>query len=234
MSTLPGNLINATSALTERIHNVINSGSTVVLGGIARITNAAAGTQLVIPVVIPSNRKGVANTPMVIPTGSFVFQVAWTVPAATGTPNDTAPILDGVRGTSTDKLKLATAGQGVSATAADSLGGVSSAFVATGLLGALGVGYNVDLIKAVNPFDNAASAVAGLGAFSSTDASRTVNLYSVSTADTAAGSGITVAGLSAGYGFPTEYVDVPVQVYCWLPAPVIPARQYSVGFQVLS
>ncbi len=79
----------------------------------------------------------------------------------------------------------------------------------------------------INPFANEAVAVTGLGAYTGTDADRTVNLYSTVTAGTSVGSGISVANIPVGFGFP-QWVDIPIQIKYWL-APTVDALSYIRG-----
>jgi len=60
-----------------------------------------------------------------------------------------------------------------------------------------------------------------------TDADRTVNLYSTVTAGTSVGSGISVANIPVGFGFP-QWVDIPIQIKYWL-APTVDALSYIRG-----
>jgi len=128
-------------------------------------------------------------------------------------------------GTSTNTLKVATAAQGVASTVANSLGGLSAQVQANGNF--LAADHFSVLGKVINPFANEAVAVTGLGAYTGTDADRTVNLYSTVTAGTSVGSGISVANIPVGFGFP-QWVDIPIQIKYWL-APTVDALSYIRG-----
>jgi len=102
----------------------------------------------------------------------------------------------------------------VTSTVANSLGGVSAAFDSNGIFSAFGTSYG----KRINPFANEAGTITGLGTYSGgTDADRTVVLYSVNSTDIAAGSGYYAAGVGAGFGYPSTFIDIPVFVTVWIP-----------------
>jgi len=231
MSLLPGNQINQ-YGINPSNANYTSSGTFTTLYGAARVTNAAASTQLVLPVMLRGDQIGRQDQPMIIPDGAFVVAAVWHIPAPAILPTENAIIARGITGTATDLLKLNTAGftnQGLTGSTANSLGGVTGAFAASGFLPTSSL--ETTLGKNINAFDNAASAVAGLGLFTAgsfTAAQRTVNIYSVDTTAIAAGSGVTVSGLPSGYGYSDVAMDIGVQVYIWTAFTAIPARTYTV------
>ena len=231
MSVSFGNIIG-----TENTTLIINSpigGSIGSLEGLFRVTSTP---QTVITARIPTNPLGTDQIPgsatlgispnLIIPDGAYVYQVVWKLPSLVFNPAANSRIYNHLVGTSTDLLKVATAGQGVSVTTANSLGGLSAAIQSSGNFAA--AAFETALGKWINPFANEASAITGLGAYSSlTDAQRTVNLYSVNSTGMAAGSGISSANIPIGYGYP-QYVDIPIQVMYWLP-PSIDTLAFTYG-----
>jgi len=220
MAVLVGNLVSETAGLNKRIY--MPDGSVLIrMAGTARVTTAVTLSTTVKQRV---NVKGQDDVNMVIPDGGYVVRCDWKVPSLAVGPQVPNAISDGLRGTATDKLKVATAGQGVTSTVANSLGGVSAAFAASGVFGAFGTSYG----KRLNPFANDASAVTGMGAYSGgTDADRTVTLFSVDSTDILAGSGYYAAGVGAGFGYPTTFIDIPVFVTVWLAGECPSIRDYG-------
>jgi hypothetical protein len=201
--------------------------------GYARITTTL---QTVIPVLIWNEDMGASPTPspaLVVPDGGFVFQVSWGIPSYTFGPVAYTTPTNVLVGTSTDTLKIATAQQGVTTAPASclggalnstntitngmqGLGGTNGQFAASGNLPA--AGFNAPIYNSVNYYLNSGT-VAGIGLFaagSATVAQRTVNLYSTVTAGTSTGSGVSVANIPTGFGYP-QFLDIPVVVKTWLP-----------------
>lgn len=210
MAVLVGNLITETAGLNKRIH--LPDGSAILrLAGTARVGKTPTLSTIVKQRV---NVKGQDDLDMIVPDNSFVIRCDWKVPSLAVGSQVPNTINDGLRGTAGDKLKVATAGQGVTSTVASSLGGVSAAFDSNGIFSAFGVSYG----KRINPFANDAAAIAGLGTYSGgTEADRTVVLFSVNATDIAAGSGYYAAGVGAGFGYPSTFIDIPVFVTVWIP-----------------
>lgn len=231
MSATFGNYIGSENA--GRLINTPISGSLGAISGVFRVTTTP---QTVITARVPSNPLGTDSLAgselltispnLIIPDGAYVTEVTWMLPASSFNPASQAYQYNVLTGTSTNTLKVATADQGVAGTVANSLGGLSAQIQSTGNF--LAADHFSVLGKVINPFANEASAVTGLGAYSSlTDAQRTVNLYSTVTAGTSAGSGISVANIPTGFGYP-QYVDIPIQIKYWLP-PTVDALSFIYG-----
>ena len=230
MSATFGNFLGTENALG--IINSPISGSLGMINGVFRVTTTP---QTVITARIPKNPLGtdqVAGSELltispnlVIPSGAYVTEVTWTLPASSFNPASQSYAYNVLTGTSTDLLKVATNQQGVSVSSANSLGGVSASIQASGNF--LSTDHFTALGKNINPFANEASAVTGLGSYSGTDTQRTVQLFSVNSTVTAAGSGISVANIPTGFGFP-QWVDIPIVIKYWLP-PTVDALSYIRG-----
>jgi hypothetical protein len=190
-----------------------------VINGVFRLTTTV---QTVITARVPTNPVGndqvgaswdLGISPnLIIPTNAYVFEVGWFLPKIQ--PNASGQTFSNniITGTATDKLKVATVQQGVTSTVANSLGGVSGAVQTGGnfLITDLDSVYG----KIINPYNTAAAAITGTGAYSGTAAQNTVQLFSVDTTDILAGSGISVANLPSGQGYP-QFLDVPVWIKYW-------------------
>lgn len=220
---------------TENSGLIVNSPISGALGSIDGVFRVTTTPQTVITARIPMNPLGtdqVAGSELltispnlIIPNGAYVTEVTWTLPANAFSPTQQSFAFNVLTGTSTDLLKVATNQQGVSVTSANSLGGVSGAIQANGNF--LAADHFTALGKNINPFANEASAVTGLGSYTGTDVQRTVQLFSVNSTVTAAGSGISVANIPVGFGFP-QWVDIPIQIKYWLP-PTVDALSYIRG-----
>jgi hypothetical protein len=220
---------------TENQGLIVNSpisGALGVIDGVFRVTTTS---QAVITARVPKNPLGTdslagselltISPDLIIPTGAYVTEVTWMLPASSFNPATQAYLYNVLTGTSTDTLKVATNAQGVSGTVANSLGGITAQIQSTGNF--LAADHFSVLGKVINPFANEASAITGLGAYSGTDADRTVKLYSTVTAGTSVGSGISVANIPTGFGYP-QYVDIPIQIKYWM-APTVDALSYIYG-----
>lgn len=224
MSATFGNYIGS-----ENAGNLVNSPISGVIGAIDGIFRVTTTPQTVITARIPTNPLGtdqVAGSELltispnlIIPLNAYVTEVSWMLPGSAFSPNQQSFVFNVLTGTSTNTLKVATAAQGVASTVANSLGGLSAQVQANGNF--LAADHFSVLGKVINPFANEAVAVTGLGAYTGTDADRTVNLYSTVTAGTSVGSGISVANIPVGFGFP-QWVDIPIQIKYWL-APTVDA-----------
>ena len=221
---------------TENSGLLVNSPISGALGMIDGLFRVTTTPQTVITARIPMNPLGTDSVPgsdlltisppLVIPDGAYVTEVTWMLPASAFSPTQQSFVYNVLTGTSTNTLKVATASQGVAGAVADSLGGLSAQVQANGNF--LAADHFSVLGKRINPFANEASAVTGLGAYSSlTDAQRTVNLYSTVTAGTSAGSGISVANIPVGFGSP-QWVDIPIQIKYWMP-PTVDALSFIRG-----
>jgi hypothetical protein len=230
MSATFGNYIGS-----ENAGNLVNSPISGVIGAIDGIFRVTTTPQTVITARIPANPLGtdqVAGSELltispnlIIPLNAYVTEVSWMLPGSAFSPNQQSFVFNVLTGTSTNTLKVATAAQGVASTVANSLGGLSAQVQANGNF--LAADHFSVLGKVINPFANEAVAVTGLGAYTGTDADRTVNLYSTVTAGTSVGSGISVANIPVGFGFP-QWVDIPIQIKYWL-APTVDALSYIRG-----
>lgn len=230
MSATFGNYIGS-----ENAGNLVNSPISGVIGAIDGIFRVTTTPQTVITARIPANPLGtdqVAGSELltispnlIIPLNAYVTEVSWMLPGSAFSPNQQSFVFNVLTGTSTNTLKVATAAQGVASTVANSLGGLSAQVQANGNF--LAADHFSVLGKVINPFANEAVAVTGLGAYTGTDADRTVNLYSTVTAGTSVGSGISVANIPIGFGFP-QWVDIPIQIKYWL-APTVDALSYIRG-----
>lgn len=230
MSATFGNYIGS-----ENAGNLVNSPISGVIGAIDGIFRVTTTPQTVITARIPANPLGtdqVAGSELltispnlIIPLNAYVTEVSWMLPGSAFSPNQQSFVFNVLTGTSTNTLKVATAAQGVASTVANSLGGLSAQVQANGNF--LAADHFSVLGKVINPFANEAAAVTGLGAYTGTDADRTVNLYSTVTAGTSVGSGISVANIPVGFGFP-QWVDIPIQIKYWL-APTVDALSYIRG-----
>jgi hypothetical protein len=230
MSATFGNYIGS-----ENAGNLVNSPISGVIGSIDGIFRVTTTPQTVITARIPTNPLGtdqVAGSELltispnlIIPLNAYVTEVSWMLPGSAFSPNQQSFVFNVLTGTSTNTLKVATAAQGVASTVANSLGGLSAQVQANGNF--LAADHFSVLGKVINPFANEAVAVTGLGAYTGTDADRTVNLYSTVTAGTSVGSGISVANIPVGFGFP-QWVDIPIQIKYWL-APTVDALSYIRG-----
>jgi hypothetical protein len=230
MSATFGNYIGS-----ENAGNLVNSPISGVIGAIDGIFRVTTTPQTVITARIPTNPLGtdqVAGSELltispnlIIPLNAYVTEVSWMLPGSAFSPNQQSFVFNVLTGTSTNTLKVATAVQGVASTVANSLGGLSAQVQANGNF--LAADHFSVLGKVINPFANEAVAVTGLGAYTGTDADRTVNLYSTVTAGTSVGSGISVANIPVGFGFP-QWVDIPIQIKYWL-APTVDALSYIRG-----
>lgn len=230
MSATFGNYIGS-----ENAGNLVNSPISGVIGAIDGIFRVTTTPQTVITARIPTNPLGtdqVAGSELltispnlIIPLNAYVTEVSWMLPGSAFSPNQQSFVFNVLTGTSTNTLKVATAAQGVASTVANSLGGLSAQVQANGNF--LAADHFSVLGKVINPFANEAVAVTGLGAYTGTDADRTVNLYSTVTAGTSVGSGISVANIPIGFGFP-QWVDIPIQIKYWL-APTVDALSYIRG-----
>jgi hypothetical protein len=230
MSATFGNYIGS-----ENAGNLVNSPISGVIGAIDGIFRVTTTPQTVITARIPTNPLGtdqVAGSELltispnlIIPLNAYVTEVSWMLPGSAFSPNQQSFVFNVLTGTSTNTLKVATAAQGVASTVANSLGGLSAQVQANGNF--LAADHFSVLGKVINPFANEAVAVTGLGAYTGTDADRTVNLYSTVTAGTSVGSGISVANIPVGFGFP-QWVDIPIQIKYWL-APTVDALSYIRG-----
>lgn len=220
---------------TENQGLIVNSpisGSLGVVDGIFRVTTTP---QTVITARIPMNPLGTDSVPgsdlltispnLIIPNNAYVTEVTWTLPASAVSPTQQAFAYNVLTGTATDLLKVATNQQGVTVTVANSLGGVSGIIQTGGNF--LAADHFTALGKNINPFANEASAITGLGSYTGTDAQRTVQLFSVATGSITTGSGISVANIPVGFGFP-QWVDIPIQIKYWLP-PTVDALSYIRG-----
>ena len=230
MSATFGNFLD-----TENTGNLVNSPISGVLrqiDGIFRVTTTA---QTVITARVPMNPLGTDSVAgselltispnLIIPNNAYVTEVTWTLPGSAYSPTQQAYVYNVLTGTATDLLKVATASQGVTSTVANSLGGVSGIVQTGGNF--LAADHFTALGKYINPFANEASAITGLGAYTGTDAQRTVNLYSVATGSITAGSGISVANIPTGFGFP-QWVDIPISIKYWV-VPTVDALSYRLG-----
>ena len=230
MSATFGNFIG-----TENSGQLINSpisGALGVIDGVFRVTTTP---QTVITARVPMNPLGTDSVAgselltispnLIIPLNAYVSEVTWTLPASAFSPTQQAFVYNVLTGTSTNTLKVATNVQGVTSTVANSLGGLSAQVQSTGNF--LAADHFSVLGKVINPFANENSAVTGLGSYTGTDADRTVNLYSTVTAGTSAGSGISVANIPVGFGFP-QWVDIPIQIKYWM-APTVDALSFIRG-----
>jgi hypothetical protein len=230
MSATFGNYIGS-----ENAGNLVNSPISGVIGAIDGVFRVTTTPQTVITARIPANPLGtdqVAGSELltispnlIIPLNAYVTEVSWMLPGSAFSPNQQSFVFNVLTGTSTNTLKVATAVQGVASTVANSLGGLSAQVQANGNF--LAADHFSVLGKVINPFANEAVAVTGLGAYTGTDADRTVNLYSTVTAGTSVGSGISVANIPVGFGFP-QWVDIPIQIKYWL-APTVDALSYIRG-----
>lgn len=230
MSATFGNYIGS-----ENAGNLVNSPISGAIGAIDGIFRVTTTPQTVITARIPTNPLGtdqVAGSELltispnlIIPLNAYVTEVSWMLPGSAFSPNQQSFVFNVLTGTSTNTLKVATAVQGVASTVANSLGGLSAQVQANGNF--LAADHFSVLGKVINPFANEAVAVTGLGAYTGTDADRTVNLYSTVTAGTSVGSGISVANIPIGFGFP-QWVDIPIQIKYWL-APTVDALSYIRG-----
>jgi|NOAtaT_6_FD_contig_111_935983_length_4209_multi_5_in_0_out_0_2 hypothetical protein len=230
MSATFGNYIGS-----ENAGNLVNSPISGVIGAIDGVFRVTTTPQTVITARIPANPLGtdqVAGSELltispnlIIPLNAYVTEVSWMLPGSAFSPNQQSFVFNVLTGTSTNTLKVATAAQGVASTVANSLGGLSAQVQANGNF--LAADHFSVLGKVINPFANEAVAVTGLGAYTGTDADRTVNLYSTVTAGTSVGSGISVANIPVGFGFP-QWVDIPIQIKYWL-APTVDALSYIRG-----
>ncbi|MFN7394170.1 MAG: hypothetical protein ACK5U6_17265 [Pseudanabaena sp.] len=230
MSATFGNYIGS-----ENAGNLVNSPISGVIGAIDGVFRVTTTPQTVITARIPANPLGtdqVAGSELltispnlIIPLNAYVTEVSWMLPGSAFSPNQQSFVFNVLTGTSTNTLKVATAVQGVASTVANSLGGLSAQVQANGNF--LAADHFSVLGKVINPFANEAVAVTGLGAYTGTDADRTVNLYSTVTAGTSVGSGISVANIPIGFGFP-QWVDIPIQIKYWL-APTVDALSYIRG-----
>jgi hypothetical protein len=230
MSATFGNYIGS-----ENAGNLVNSPISGVIGAIDGVFRVTTTPQTVITARIPTNPLGtdqVAGSELltispnlIIPLNAYVTEVSWMLPGSAFSPNQQSFVFNVLTGTSTNTLKVATAAQGVASTVANSLGGLSAQVQANGNF--LAADHFSVLGKVINPFANEAVAVTGLGAYTGTDADRTVNLYSTVTAGTSVGSGISVANIPVGFGFP-QWVDIPIQIKYWL-APTVDALSYIRG-----
>jgi hypothetical protein len=220
---------------TENSGLIVNSPISGALGMIDGLFRVTTTPQTVITARIPKNPLGTDKVPgselltispnLIIPNNAYVTEVTWMLPGSAFSPTQQSFAFNVLTGTSTDLLKVATNQQGVSVTSANSLGGVSGAVQANGNF--LSTDHFTALGKNINPFANEASAVTGLGSYTGTDAQRTVQLFSVNSTVTAAGSGISVANIPVGFGFP-QWVDIPIQIKFWLP-PTVDALSFIRG-----
>jgi len=219
MALSTGNIFDAASS--GELGNSPFLGTIGRLLGFCRVTTSVQ-TSIAALVPDPSNRLGSYDnsgatpkgSPMVIPDGAYVVQVKWGIPNINLFQNATSS-QDVLAGTNTDALKVATVGQGVTVSVANSLGGISTAFGSGGKLPANA--FDVAYGKEINIYANEASAVTGLGAYSGgTDASRAVRLFSVDSTNIAAGSGIFLQNIPVGVGHP-QFYDIPIQVIYRLP-----------------
>lgn len=220
---------------TENSGLLVNSPISGALGMIDGIFRVTATPQTVITARIPMNPLGTDQVPgselltispnLIIPNNAYVTEVTWMLPGSAFSPTQQSFAFNVLTGTSTNTLKVATNSQGVAGTVAASLGGLSAQVQANGNF--LSTDHFTPLGKNINPFANEASAVTGLGSYTGTDADRTVNLYSTVTAGTSAGSGISVANIPVGFGFP-QWVDIPIQIKFWLP-PTVDALSFIRG-----
>ncbi len=221
---------------TENQGLIVNSpisGALGVIDGVFRVTTTP---QTVITARVPTNPLGTDSVAgselltispnLIIPDGAYVTEVTWMLPASSFNPASQSYAYNVLTGTSTNTLKVATANQGVTGTVANSLGGLSAQIQSNGNF--LAADHFSVLGKRINPFANEASAVTGLGDYSGqTDAQRTVQLFSTVTAGTSAGSGISVANIPVGFGFP-QWVDIPIVIKYWLP-PTVDALSFVRG-----
>lgn len=220
---------------TENSGLLVNSpisGALGIIDGLFRVTTTP---QTVITARVPMNPLGTDSVPgsdlltispnLIIPTGAYVTEVTWMLPALAVSPTLQTYAYNVLTGTSTNTLKVATAVQGVSGTVANSLGGLTAQIQSTGNF--LAADHFSVLGKRINPFANEDSAITGLGSYTGTDAERTVNLYSTVTAGTSAGSGISVANIPVGFGFP-QWVDIPIKIKYWM-APTVDALSFIRG-----
>ena len=220
---------------TENSGLLVNSpisGSLGMIDGVFRVTTTP---QTVITARVPTNPLGTDQVPgselltispnLIIPNNAYVTEVLWMLPGSAFSPTQQSFVFNVLTGTSTNTLKVATNSQGVASTVANSLGGLSAQVQANGNF--LAADHFTALGKNINPFANEAAAITGLGLYTGTDADRTVNLYSTVTAGTSAGSGISVANIPVGFGFP-QWVDIPIQIKFWLP-PTVDALSYIRG-----
>lgn len=220
---------------TENSGLIVNSPISGALGSIDGLFRVTTTPQTVITARIPKNPLGTDNVAgselltispnLIIPNNAYVTEVIWMLPGSAFSPTQQSFAFNVLTGTSTDLLKVATNQQGVSVTSANSLGGVSGAVQANGNF--LSTDHFTPLGKNINPFANEASAVTGLGSYTGTDAQRTVQLFSVNSTVTAAGSGISVANIPVGFGSP-QWVDIPIQIKFWLP-PTVDALSFIRG-----
>ena len=222
MSAAFGNYIG-----TENGGLIVNSpfaGSIGTLDGLFRVTSTP---QLVITGRVPMNPLGTdaiagselltISPPIIIPEGAYLTEVTWMLPGQAFSPAAQEYSFNNLTGVATDLLKVATLGQGVGGTVAASLGGLSAAVQAS--TNFLAASHFTALGKFINPNANEASAITALGAYTGTDSQRTVQLFSVASGGTTAGSGISALNIPSGFGV-SQWIDIPIQIKYWLPPSV--------------